>query len=322
MPPGTQVVQRWHFGMLNDHERNEAFYSAIKTLVRPGDFVLDIGAGTGLLGMMAARAGAGKVVCCEKVEKLAAVAEDIVRANGLAHVVKVVHKYSCELTVGPTRCYVAGAGMYDAPGRDMSGRAHVLVSEIVDCGLLGEGVIPTLVHARRELLAPAARIIPCAARVFATAIECFPQPAPLSRPMTATFQGFDLSALDQFRAPTYEQMRLAELDHRPLTTVCQVLDFDFYSPNLALPRGAWQRWAIAASGTVHAVAFWFELDMDGKGSVLDTSPANTSTCWKQAVQFVDEPIAVAAGSSLPVWVSHDETRISFSLSAPPPPDED
>jgi hypothetical protein len=26
---------------------------------------------------------------------------------------------------------------------------------------------------------------------------------------------------------------------------------------------------------VHAVAFWFQLDMDGAGNVLDTSPANT-----------------------------------------------
>jgi len=39
--------------------------------------------------------------------------------------------------------------MYDAPGRDVSGRADLLVAEIVDCGLLGEGVIPTLVHARQ-----------------------------------------------------------------------------------------------------------------------------------------------------------------------------
>lgn len=59
VPPGNQVVQRWHFGMLNDWERNNAFYDALRALVQPGSFVIDIGAGTGLLGMMAARAGAG-----------------------------------------------------------------------------------------------------------------------------------------------------------------------------------------------------------------------------------------------------------------------
>ena len=54
------------------------------------------------------RAGAGRVVCCEKVEKLACVAEEIIKANGLEHTVRVVHKYSCDLRVGPTRCWVAG----------------------------------------------------------------------------------------------------------------------------------------------------------------------------------------------------------------------
>jgi len=48
------------------------------------------------------------VVCCEKVEKLACVAEEIIKANGLEHTVRVVHKYSCDLRVGPTRCWVAG----------------------------------------------------------------------------------------------------------------------------------------------------------------------------------------------------------------------
>jgi len=35
-----------------------------------------------------------------------------------------------------------------------------------------------------------------------------------------------------------------------------------------------------------------QLDMDGAGNTLDTSPANTSTCWKQAVQFFDHPLGM------------------------------
>ena len=50
LPPFTQVVQRWHFGMLNDAERNAAYDKALRARVRAGDVVLDIGAGTGLLG--------------------------------------------------------------------------------------------------------------------------------------------------------------------------------------------------------------------------------------------------------------------------------
>lgn len=47
----------------------------------------------------------------------------------------------------------------------MNARAQVLVCEIVDCGLLGEGVIPTLVHARDHLLVDQPTLIPCGAQV-------------------------------------------------------------------------------------------------------------------------------------------------------------
>jgi type II protein arginine methyltransferase len=60
------AVDRWHFRMLNDTARNSAFDQAIQQVVKelsesnPGKKVtcLDIGAGTGLLSMMAIRAGA------------------------------------------------------------------------------------------------------------------------------------------------------------------------------------------------------------------------------------------------------------------------
>lgn len=61
------VADQWHYRMLNDLERNTAYDQAIRrTLeVRPGAVVLDIGGGTGLLSMFAARAGARHVYCCE-----------------------------------------------------------------------------------------------------------------------------------------------------------------------------------------------------------------------------------------------------------------
>jgi predicted RNA methylase len=50
--------------------------------------VLDVGAGTGLLGMMAARSGASFVTSCEKCEPVARSAKEITALNGLGHTVK------------------------------------------------------------------------------------------------------------------------------------------------------------------------------------------------------------------------------------------
>lgn len=59
--------------------------------------MLDIGAGSGLLSMMAARAGAGMVTAVERVEALARCALEIATANGYAGRVAIIHGESAEL---------------------------------------------------------------------------------------------------------------------------------------------------------------------------------------------------------------------------------
>jgi protein arginine N-methyltransferase 7 len=51
------TVNDWHYAMMNDLERNEMFYSALGETVTKDSVVLDIGAGSGLLSMMAASLG-------------------------------------------------------------------------------------------------------------------------------------------------------------------------------------------------------------------------------------------------------------------------
>ena len=89
-PPGPgatflrqKPVLQYHFHMINDATRNDAYEAAIVRALagRGGALVLDVGAGTGLLSMMAARAGA-RAVACEMVPELAAAATRIVAANG------------------------------------------------------------------------------------------------------------------------------------------------------------------------------------------------------------------------------------------------
>lgn len=75
------------------------------------------------------------------------------------------------------------------------------------------------------------------------------------------------------------------------------------------------------AGVCHVVeVMWFS--HMGPSPFVDTDVGiRHSTCWKQAIQFLPEPIQVKKGSRLTLWVQHDQTRIAF-LDAPPPPDSD
>src|SRR5579872_5650896 len=83
------TVPPWHFKIIRDARRNGAYDAALRRAVFPGARVLDIGTGSGLLAMMAARAGAAEVVACEVNPVIAEQAREIVRQNGYADRVRV-----------------------------------------------------------------------------------------------------------------------------------------------------------------------------------------------------------------------------------------
>ena len=70
-----------HRQYLSDSVRVAALSAAIHRVVKPGDIVVDLGAGTGILGLVACRAGASRVYAIEEGGMIE-VAREIARANG------------------------------------------------------------------------------------------------------------------------------------------------------------------------------------------------------------------------------------------------
>src|SRR5262249_3817977 len=133
--------------------------------------------GTGLLAMMAIQAGAGRVTTCETNPLLAEIAQQVIRAHGMDKHISVIPKSSTELAVG----------------RDIDAPADLVVSEIADCGLIGEGMLPTMRHARRHLLADGGQLLPQSARLFGFLLES-PVIVGLNRVSGAA--GFDVRLLN------------------------------------------------------------------------------------------------------------------------------
>jgi type II protein arginine methyltransferase len=254
--------------------------------------VLDIGTGTGLLAMMAARAGAGRVTACESVGPLAEIARDIVARNGFADRITVIHKRSVELAIGD----------------DLPGPADLLVAEIVDAGLLNEAILATIADARARLLKPGAAIIPHSAVIYAMPIESADIAAERRVDEAA---GFDISPFNALRPRLYLQTDLAKYDWRPLAAPAELFRFDFTRDG---PAGAETsvRLLPNSDGVAHAIAFWFRLALDDE-TALATGPTDPPTHWKQAVFGIEEPIAVKQGEPVRLHARHDGRRIAIAL---------
>src|SRR5689334_7099854 len=79
-----------HARLLADGKRNRAFTEALARVVTPGSHVLDLGAGTGVWAVTAAKLGAARVVALERDTILAPIIEELARENGVADRVEVV----------------------------------------------------------------------------------------------------------------------------------------------------------------------------------------------------------------------------------------
>src|SRR6266568_6722730 len=96
----SHQVPLGYFPMVQDSARHKRYEKAFRRAIRPGHRVLDIGSGTGLFAMMAARAGAAEVITCEANPVVAAAVCEVVAHNGLANRVRVVAKHSSDLEIG------------------------------------------------------------------------------------------------------------------------------------------------------------------------------------------------------------------------------
>jgi len=283
-------VPNWHFFIVRDLGRNEAYERALKQLVTADSVVLEIGTGTGLLAMMAARAGARHVYSCE-MEPLAALAaaENIAR-NGYAERVTVISKKSTELAVG----------------EDIPAPADLLVSEIVSDSLLGEDLLPTMEDALTRLVKPGAPVIPDDAAVLGALIGDAPW-AMGNR--LGVVSGFDLSAFDRLApmviSPDVNALTLDEA----LSDEVELFRFDFSRPAHYPAETKEISIAIRCDGLARGFLQWNWLGLASGIEYDNRPPADTN--WNPLFYVFPESIPVRAGDTLRLMVEHDRKSITI-----------
>ena len=259
-----------HNEMLKDGPRLSAYAEAIAAQVKPGDVVIDAGTGTGVLAMLAARAGASRVYAVDRVRG-ARMARRLVEDNGLTSRIEFIDA--------------------DIDDFNPKGRADVIVSETF--GSLGsvEGGLASLASLAKRALKPGGALIPRGLGLHA---------APLSAPKRHTdtvgvwgapIAGLDFSAL-QSTAYAYgrsdEAISPDEIAAPPvcfsqtdlLAATCPSLEGQV---SYTLPEGA----------CVDGIGFYFVLDM-GAGVVLRTGFDVKDTHWHQ-IYVPIPPMQVGVG---------------------------
>ncbi|HUR36977.1 MAG TPA: 50S ribosomal protein L11 methyltransferase [Terriglobales bacterium] len=294
--------------MLDDKTRTDGFLRAIRATVKPGDVVLDIGTGTGVLAIAAAQAGAKRVYAME-MTGMADVAEAMFAANGVADRVTLLRGRSYNL--------------------ELPEKADVLVTEIIGDGPLGEGVLETISDARGRLLAPNARIIPKGITIGVVALRL---PDDLLKRYIFTDQSvanwnsdyaIDFAATQQALNPdqvvTY-RLRTADYQRCEVLTKPTVLKrIDLQDVSSAQLRVSTSI-TLESDGPVHAVAMYFDLEI-GAGERLSTAPAGSQATsisadnhWRIPLSLRLQPVETKKGQTASVEFSYADGITNLRLT--------
>jgi len=282
-----------HFGiheeMLKDEVRtltyrNSMYYN--KHLLK-GKIVLDIGCGTGILSMFAAKAGAARVIGVE-CSNIVEYAKQIVADNNLNHIVTIIKGKVEEI---------------DLP--DGITKVDIIISEWMGYCLFYESMLDTVLYARDKWLKEDGMLFPDRANLFITGIEDR-QYKDDKINWWENVYGFNMNAI---RNVAISEPLVDCVEPKQVVTNSSLLkevdlytvkkeDLTFTSPfNLQVRRQDY----------VHALVTYFTVEFTKchKRIGFSTAPESPYTHWKQTVFYLDNYLTVKR---------NDEIYGTFSMS--------
>lgn len=273
--------------MLADLPRVRAMGNALRQAVRPGDVVLDIGTGSGLLAMLACQYGAGKVYAVERGH-IIEVARQLARHHGLEGDIEFIAGHSSKVEIPQ--------------------QVDLVVAELIGDFGLDEGIWPVFGDARRRFLKPGGRLLPDELALYLAPTteggQYLDWVVPLQQEM-----GLDFGPL---RALSSQVSRNLWADPTALLGpgAC-MLRCNLYKDGPSVPEGEVEV-VIQQAGALAGWVGWFEASAQG-ASFISTAPPIKGSSWSNVFFPIGESVAVEPGDQVCLKVRLDKQFWSWEF---------
>jgi protein arginine N-methyltransferase 1 len=261
--------------MIADHPRIEAFANALRVIIRPGDIVMDIGTGPGIIAVLACQLGASRVYAIEP-DEIIQVAREVAASNHCADKIEFFEKMSTQVTV-PVR-------------------ADVIISDMRGILPLFEQHIPSIIDARRRLLSPGGTLIARKDRIWTAVVEA---PEVHGEIVDAWDHNIFEQDLGVARRRVLNQFRRAKVKPNQLLTAPQVWATLDYTTIESSDTQATLCWKAQRNGIGHGFLVWFDMDL-ADGVMYSSDPASPKSIYGMGYFPWLEPVPLVEGQNISI----------------------
>lgn len=287
--PFSESIAEWDFDfhdlLLQDTVRMSAYKKAIFSAVQPGDIVVDLGTGTGILAVWALQAGAERVHAIDFNETLMQQARKRIAQNGYSHRARFYQDISYNVQL-PEKC-------------------NLLISEIIGNIADNEDFLNIIKDARQRFLLPQGGLLPTRVVSYLTPVEALSAHAQIARKTCQTVNpSYDLTRLlEQNYIRSHFDIYYDSVipDSALLANPAQIKQFCFRDEEQS-EYCSEMEYQVHRSGLLTGFKGHFVADLTDS-VVLDISSgdiaANRVSCsWKHAFFPLETPIQVEIGDRI------------------------
>ncbi|XP_038636866.1 protein arginine N-methyltransferase 8-B isoform X2 [Scyliorhinus canicula] len=273
-----------HFGiheeMLKDEIRTLTYRNSVyhNKHVFKDKTVLDVGSGTGILAMFAARAGARKVFGIE-CSSISDYSEKIIKANHLDNIITIFNGKVEEVELPVDK-------------------VDIIISEWMGYSLFYESMLNTVIFARDKWLKPGGLMFPDRATLYIVAIEDR-QYKDFKIHWWENVYGFDMTCI---RNVAIKEPLVDIVDPKQVVTnACLIKEVDIYNVKTEdLSFISTFCLQVQRNEYIHALVTYFNIEFTKchKKTGFSTAPDAPYTHWKQTVFYLEDCLTVKRGEEI------------------------